>query len=176
MPESAADCLPTDKKVSDNRKKLNMKSILAKLPTPQRIFQKSLHLIVNILIIYIILILFIGLVKTVVEFKTLLSSNPIKPAFSNVITDILAFLVIIELFKGFIEFLTSCRFSLHSMIDPAIMFVLRELIIHIYQKPEVSFQTLSGFALVIMALGAVRTLAICFSPELCKDAPEPVID
>ena len=40
---------------------------------------------------------------------------------SHAITDILSFLVMIELFRSFIEYFKARRIRLHSMIDPAIL-------------------------------------------------------
>ena len=81
-----------------------------KIMETQKIFLLSLKLIINILIIYIIFILGIGLIKTLFEIKTLLMGGPIDSGFAQVVTDILTFLVIIELFKGFIEYFKTNRF------------------------------------------------------------------
>ncbi len=139
--------------------------MLTKLLEPQKIFRKSLQYIVNILILYIILILCIGLAKTVYEMKILLNSKPIGQTFAIVVTDILTFLVIIELFKSFIEYFESHRFRLHSMMDPAIIFVVRELIITLYNQRELGWQLLIGFGVLILCLGLVRTMAVHLSPR-----------
>ncbi len=139
--------------------------MLTKLLEPQKIFRKSLQYIVNILILYIILILCIGLAKTVYEMKILLNSKPIGQTFAIVVTDILTFLVIIELFKSFIEYFESHRFRLHSMMDPAIIFVVRELIITLYNLLELVGQLLIGFGVLILCLGLVRTMAVHLSPR-----------
>ena len=131
----------------------------------QKIFLLSLKLIINILIIYIIIILGIGLIKTLFEIKTLLKGGPIDIGFAQVVTDILTFLVIIELFKGFIEYFKTNRFRLHSMIEPSIVFVVRELIVNLYKHGNLSWLNLMGFGILILSLGLVRTLAVCFSPS-----------
>ena len=132
---------------------------------PQKIFIKSLQVIINILIIYIILVLAIGLVKTLFEVVTLFNGKPIGSGFARVVADILTFLVIIELFKGFIEYFQNNRFRLHSMIDPSIVFVVRELIVNLYKNGNLSWSALIGFGCLILSLGIVRTLAVCFSPK-----------
>lgn len=139
--------------------------MLLKFLEPQKIFRKSLQYIVNILILYIILILCIGLAKTVCGMKTLLNSEPIGQTFAIVVTDILTFLVIIELFKSFIEYFESHRFRLHSMMDPAIIFVVRELIIALYNHRQFGWQSLVGFGILILCLGLVRTMAVSLSPR-----------
>ncbi|MBN1932266.1 MAG: phosphate-starvation-inducible PsiE family protein [Desulfobacterales bacterium] len=129
-------------------------------------FQTSLKMIINILIIYIIIILLLGLGKTVCSIKDLFPTEDFANRFSQVITDILSFLVILELFRSFIEYFKAKRFRLHSMMDPLIIFVIRELIVILYAHEKVTWQNLVGFSALIFSIGIVRTLAVIFSPKL----------
>ena len=129
------------------------------------IFKASLKWIINILILYIILVLLIGLGKTLFSVKDLFQGQQFGTGFSHVITDILSFLVILELFRSFIEYFKAKRFRLHSMMDPFIIFVVREFLVILYSHGNVTWQNLIGFAALIFSLGAVRTLAVVYSPE-----------
>lgn len=51
------------------------------------------------------------------------------------------------------------------MVNPAIVFVIRELIVKLYGQEGVQWQTLMAFGFVILCLGAVRAMAVHFSPE-----------
>ena len=84
---------------------------------------------------------------------------------SHAITDILSFPVMIELFRSFIEYLKAKRIKLHSMIDPAIIFILRELIVQRYRHAKLANRTLVGFGALFLCLGGVSSLALLFSPE-----------
>ena len=75
-----------------------------KLPDTDQLFGRFLELLVNILILYIIVILAIGLVKTITGVQALIGAASFSQGFSIVVTDILTFLVIIELFKGFVDY------------------------------------------------------------------------
>lgn len=128
-------------------------------------FQSSLKTIINILIIYIIIILIFGLGKTLYAIKDLFPLEHFMSGFSQVIADILSFLVILELFRSFIDYFKAKRFRLHSMMDPFIIFVVRELIVILYAHEQVSWTVLIGFSLLILSLGIVRTLAVVHSPK-----------
>lgn len=131
----------------------------------QKFFQISLKIIINILTIYIIIILIIGLGKTILSIKHLLDVEHLRFGFSQAVTDILTFLVILELFRSFIEYFKAGRFRLHSMIDPFIIFVVRELIVILYTYEKIIWQNLIGFAFLIISLGIVRMLAVLYSPK-----------
>ncbi len=131
----------------------------------EQIFQFSLSAIINVLIVYIILVLIIGLGKTLFSISDLFMTHQFTEEFSRIIMDVLSFLVILELFRSFIEYFKTKRFRLHSMIDPLLIFVVRELIVILYAHEKATDSNLIGFALLILSLGVVRTLAVVFSPE-----------
>ena len=129
------------------------------------IFEKALKYIINILIIYIIIILVISLGKTLYTIKILFEGNQIGVNLSIAITDILSFLVMIELFRSFIDYFKAKRFRLHSMIDPAIIFIVRELVVQLYAHDKLVNSSLIEFGILLLCLGLVRSLALLFSPE-----------
>jgi uncharacterized membrane protein (DUF373 family) len=134
------------------------------LPDTEKIFGFFLKVIINILILYIIVILTIGLVKTIAGIQAMTGGASLSQGFSMAVTDILTFLVIIELFKGFVEYFQSKRFKLHSMLDPSILFVIREMIVSLY-KDRIEWTTILSFAALILALAVSRTLAVKYSPD-----------
>ncbi len=128
--------------------------------------------IVKILMVFIILVLIIGLARTLYSMRTILVDKPLGQAFDNIVTDILTFLVIIELFRSFIEYFEAHRFRLNTMIDPAIVFVIRELIVKLYDTGHLQWEILMALGFVVICLGVVRTLAVQFSPDEDKKSQE----
>lgn len=127
----------------------------------QKIFDNALKIIINTLILFIIIVLIIGLFKTLFTLKLLLETKDL----SHVVADILAFLVMIELFRSFVDYFKAKRIRLHSMIDPAIIFVVREIIVKLYTHDNGFETAIPGFSLLILSLGLIRTLAVKFSPK-----------
>ena len=109
----------------------------------------------------------IGLVKTIYSIKFLVQCSQLGHEFARVVTDLLSYLVIIELFRTFIEYFKANRIRLHSMMDPFIVFIVRELMVKLYTHNQkgVGWQTLVGFGVLILFMGIVRTLAVLFSPN-----------
>ncbi|RPH41431.1 MAG: hypothetical protein EHM86_04090 [Desulfobulbaceae bacterium] len=130
-----------------------------------KFFNAAAGYIINVLIVYIIFILALGLLKVLYPLNLLFDLHFIDLDLSRTVTDILTFLVMIELFRSFIEYLKVRRIRLHSMIDPAIIFIIRELIVMLYSHTSLTGSTLLGFAALLLSLGGIRTLAVLFSPE-----------
>jgi uncharacterized membrane protein (DUF373 family) len=135
-----------------------------KIPDAQVIFNKSLKVIVIILTMFIIMVLAVGLLQTLYEIKEFLFKRPIGQSFSVIVVNILTFLVIIELFRSFIAYFEVHRFRLSTMIDPAIVFVIRELIVKLYGEHDIGWQNIAAFGFLLLCLGIIRSLAVKFSP------------
>jgi uncharacterized membrane protein (DUF373 family) len=129
------------------------------------LFNAAIDRIINILIVYIVAIIIAGLFKVIYPVNVLFEHRLIALDLSKAVTDILAFLVMIELFRSFVDYLKVKRIRLHSMVDPAIVFIIRELIIMLYTHAPVTGLNLIGFSCLLLSLGAIRTLAVVFSPE-----------
>jgi uncharacterized membrane protein (DUF373 family) len=135
-----------------------------KIPDAQVLFNKSLKVIVIILTMFIIMVLAVGLLQTLYEIKEFLFKRPIGQSFSVIVVNILTFLVIIELFRSFIAYFEVHRFRLSTMIDPAIVFVIRELIVKLYGEHDIGWQNIAAFGFLLLCLGIIRSLAVKFSP------------
>jgi uncharacterized membrane protein (DUF373 family) len=129
-----------------------------------RLFRVAMRILMDILVIYIIVVMAIGLFQTLTEIHLLFTGQGMDNALNKVIIDILTFLVIVELFRSFIEYFEMHRFRLHTLITPALVFVLRELIITLYTH-KADAMLLGAYGLVILALGIVRTLGVYYSPS-----------
>lgn len=133
---------------------------------PKRIFFFTQEVMVNIMIVYLIVVLAAGLGKTLLDARHLMHLID-GEGFTVVVAEVLSFLVMIELFRGFVEFFSTKRIRLHSMMDPAILFVVREVMITLYRAEGkgIPWEMMVGFSLLLLSLGIIRSLAVRFTPE-----------
>ena len=140
-----------------------------KMPTMHDVFNLAIKIIVVILTVLIVAVLIIGLFQMVWDIKQLFSAKPIGQSFNVIVVNILTFLVIIELFRSFTVYFETHRFRLNTMIDPAIVFVIRELIVKLYGEANMEWQTIAAFGFLLLCLGIIRSLAIKYSPREEKE-------
>lgn len=137
-----------------------------KIPAIHDVFNLTIKVIIIILTVFIIAVLVAGLFQMVLEIKTYFFTKSIGQSFNVIVIDILTFLVIIELFRSFIVYFETYRFRLSAMIDPAIVFIIRELIIKLYgEQNAISWQTIAAFGFLLLCMGIIRSLAIKYSPS-----------
>jgi uncharacterized membrane protein (DUF373 family) len=136
-----------------------------KIPSMHDVFNVAIKIIVIILTVFIIAVLIVGLFQTIWEIKEFLFTKSVGQSFNVIVVDILTFLVIIELFRSFVVYFETHRFRLNTMIDPAIIFVIRELIVKLYGEHDISWETIAAFGFLLLCLGIIRSLAIKYSPS-----------
>jgi uncharacterized membrane protein (DUF373 family) len=137
-----------------------------KLPAANKIFDLVIKTIVVALTMVIVVVLVVGLFATIWEIKDFFLAKSFGQSLHVIVVKILTFLVIIELFRNFVVYFDAHRFRLSTMIDPAIIFVIRELIVNLYGEHNMMpWEMIAALGFLLLCLGIVRTLAVKYSPS-----------
>jgi uncharacterized membrane protein (DUF373 family) len=72
--------------------------------------------------------------------------------------------VVIELLKSIFEYFEVHRLKITFILDAALVFVLREVMIGLY-RDSMHARKIVALAFLVLVLGAVRIAAVRFSPE-----------
>ena len=126
-------------------------------------FNRVMDLFFKLLTFFVLVVLGMGLVRLFWETWRIMAVSELKDAFSFTVTNLLTFFVILELFKSLVEYFRAHRLRLTFIVDATLVFILREVMISLYQhqSPPLLITALAFLALV---LGMLRTLAIVYSP------------
>ena len=128
----------------------------------KRASQVATDTVFKILTIFVILALVIGTARIFLNMGKIYSGN-IDSGFNILVTDILGMIVVLELFKGLLEYFELHRVRITLMADMTLIFIMRELMIALYQH-KLEWQELIAMSLLITALGGLRVMAIMRSP------------
>lgn len=126
-------------------------------------FNHVMDFFFKLLIFFVVLVLAIGFVRLFWDVWTVMAGQELKEAFAYTVTHLLTFFIILELFKSLVEYFREHRLKLTFIIDATLVFILREVMISLYQHQSSPAQ-IAALALMVLVLGAVRTLAIIYSP------------
>ena len=130
-------------------------------------FRKTVDILIKMMIPLVILTLMMGVARIILDLRAVFTSPTIAAGFDLMVTNILSMFVIIELLRSIIEYFELHRLRITFITDAAIVFVLREIMIGLYQRSLASLDVLA-LAVLISIMGVLRTLAIVFSPEKAK--------
>jgi uncharacterized membrane protein (DUF373 family) len=115
------------------------------------------------MIFFVVVVLGVGLVRLFLEVWKIMAGKDLKEAFGFTVTSLLTFFIILELFKSLIEYFREHRLKLTFIVDATLVFILREIMIGLYQHQS-SPLLLIALAFLALVLGVLRTLAIIYSP------------
>ena len=134
-----------------------------------RLFRKVIDIIVTLMIPLVILALMIGIARIFLDLRAVFKSPTIAVGFDIMVTNILSMFVVMELLKGIIEYFEIHRVKITFITDAAMVFILREIMIGIYEHTMGWTEILSISGLLIV-VGGIRTMAIVYSPDKSKEA------
>ena len=126
-------------------------------------FNQVMDVFFKLLIFFVVLVLGTGLIKLFWEVWQVMALHELREAFGFTVTNLLTFFVILELFKSLVEYFREHRLKLTFIVDATLVFILREVMIGLYQHQSPPLQ-IAALALLALVLGGVRTLAIIYSP------------
>ena len=132
-------------------------------------FRKVIDILIKLMIPLVIIALMMGIARIILDLRLVFGSPTIAAGFDLMVTNILSMFVVIELLRSIIEYFEVHRLKITFIIDAAIVFVLREIMIGLYEH-TLAYMDIIALAVLILIIGSVRTLAIIFSPEKVKEA------
>lgn len=118
-------------------------------------FDKAIDLVFGLILVFIIAGIAIGVAQLFITTWRLLAFEGITGHYINIIADVLTLYVLIELSKSLIEYFNTHRLRLTFIVDAAIIFVLREILISLF-KHELKAEMLYAFSAFLLVLGALR--------------------
>ncbi len=129
-----------------------------------RWFGRAVDFVVTLLVPLAIVALMMGLARVFLDLWNVWRTPSIATAFDVLVTDILSMFVVIELLKSIVEYFEVHRLRITFILDAALVFVLREVMIGLYKHAMQPTET-GALALLLLVLGALRIAAVRFSPE-----------
>jgi uncharacterized membrane protein (DUF373 family) len=123
----------------------------------------AIDIIIMILILVMLVTLFVALGSVIVELYQALTNLRHDMAIQTLVTSILSVFVLIELFRSFTDYLEYHRIRLRIVAEVAIVFILRDIFIGLYNH-QLAWQDIIALAILVAVLVGARLVAIKYSP------------
>ena len=121
----------------------------------KRIFDIVVDLVFGVILIFIVIGIAVGTVQLFVTVWKLLEFKGVTGHYIDVIADVLTLYVLIELSRSLVEYFNSHKLRLTFIVDAAIVFIIREVLITLF-KHEITPDMLYAFSAILFVLGALR--------------------
>ncbi|MFH0789128.1 MAG: phosphate-starvation-inducible PsiE family protein [Pseudomonadota bacterium] len=117
---------------------------------------------------FIILALMLGVAKICLDLREIFRSPTIQGGLNLLVTNILSMFIVMELLRSLIEYFEIHRLKITFIIDGVLVFILREIMIGLYQS-KMNLKEVLSLSFLLLVVGIIRTLAILFSPKNIKE-------
>ena len=135
-----------------------------------RLFRVISDWIVKLLVPLSIIALMMGVARVFLDLWHVYQSPNIGEGFDTIVTDILSMFVVIELLRSIVEYFEFHRLKITFILDAAVVFLLREVMIGLYRH-TLDGGLLAAIAALLLVLGVFRVGAVRFSTEVGHAAP-----
>ena len=119
------------------------------------LFNWTINITFGLILVCLVIGICIGALQLVGGLFQLMRFDGVTGKYIDMISDVLTLYVLIELSRSLIEFFDSHRLRLSLIIDAAIVFIVREILIGLFKhqlKPEMIY----ALSALILVLGIVR--------------------
>ncbi|MDH5765376.1 MAG: phosphate-starvation-inducible PsiE family protein [Gammaproteobacteria bacterium] len=138
-------------------------------------FDSVVDVVFSLILIFIMLGIAIGAVQLVFSIWELFKFEGITGHYIDVITDVLTLYVLVELSRSLVEYFNCHRLRLTFIVDAAIVFIIREILILLF-KHETSADMLYAFSALLLVLGVIRfssVIAYQYEKRIATENPQP---
>lgn len=120
------------------------------------VFNRIVEIVFGIILVFLVLGIVIGVAKLFLNLKDLVTVGTITGSYLKTISDVLSLFILIELSRSLVEYFDCKRLRITFIVDAAIVFVLREIMIKLFQD-KITVDYLYALSLLLLVLGLLRT-------------------
>ena len=125
----------------------------------KKYFDKVIDVVFAVILLFMMFAIAIGAFQLFGNIWELLKLKGITGNYIDIITDVLTLYVVIELSRSLVDYFDSHRIRLTFIVDAAIVFIIREMLIGLF-KHKIESLDLLALSAVLLVLGALRIASI----------------
>jgi len=118
-------------------------------------YNRIIDLVFAVILLFTALTMVIGVVRLFYRVGDLLKEGGITGSYLYIFADVLTLFILIELSRSLMEYFTSHRIRFSLILDAGMIFVLRHIMIDIFQQ-KIDPQIIYALSFLLLALGAIR--------------------
>ncbi|MDA8390040.1 MAG: phosphate-starvation-inducible PsiE family protein [Gammaproteobacteria bacterium] len=124
-----------------------------------RLFEKIVSLVLSVMLTFIMLGIAIGVGRLFMGLVNLLTLGHPTTQYLHLVGDVLTLFVLIELSRSLVQFFTVHRLRMTYIVDATIVFVLRDVMIGLFEK-TLPVSAIYALSFLIFVLGALRISSV----------------
>lgn len=119
------------------------------------VFNKVIGATLNVMLLFITLGIIIGVIRLFFNLGDLVANKDITTQYLHIISDVLTLFILIELSRSLVDYFSTHRLRMTFIVDAAIVFLLREIMIKLFEQ-KITTDEVYSLSALLFVLGALR--------------------
>ena len=119
------------------------------------IFNKTTDFVFAVILLFITLTMIVGVIRLFNSLGVLFQNEGITGNYLYIFSDVLTLFILIELSRSLVEYFATKRLPLTPIIDAGIVFVLRHIMIDIFNH-KLDTENIYALSALLLTLGVIR--------------------
>ncbi len=124
-----------------------------------RVLDRTIAAVFAAIIMVLTLGVVIGTVRLFINLGHLATSGGITGQYLQTISDVLTLFILVELTRSLVDYFSEKRLRLTFIVDAAIVFVLREIMIKLFEH-KISTGEIYALSVLLFVMGALRIASV----------------
>jgi len=122
-------------------------------------FHNVISIVFAIMLLFLAIGILIGTAKLFLSLGALFSSGKITGSYHQIISDVLSLFIVIELSRSLVDYFEVHRLRMTFIIDAGIVFVLREILIKLFEH-KIMPEDIYALSSLLLVLGILRFASV----------------
>ncbi len=123
------------------------------------VLDRTIALVFAAIIVVLTLGVVIGTVRLFINLGNLATSGGITGQYMHTISDVLTLFILVELTRSLVDYFSENRLRLTFIVDAAIVFVLREIMIKLFEH-KIGTDEIYALSALLFVMGALRIASV----------------
>ena len=119
------------------------------------VFNRIVSIVFGVILVFLMLGIIIGTVKLFYNVGDMITSGGVTGTYLKTISDVLSLFILIELSRSLVSYFDCHRIRLTFILDAGIVFVLREIMIKLFQD-KLDVDQIYAISALLFVLGVCR--------------------
>ncbi|MDH5359279.1 MAG: phosphate-starvation-inducible PsiE family protein [Gammaproteobacteria bacterium] len=123
--------------------------------SPLEIFHKTISVVFGVMLFVITLGIIFGVLRLMLNLGDLALHASVTKQYLAIISDVLTLFILIELSRSLVDYFHEQRLRMTFIVDAAIVFVLREIMIKLFEH-SITAADIYAMSVLLLVLGMLR--------------------
>ena len=124
-----------------------------------QIFERTTDVVFATMLVFITLGIVAGALRLFLNLGSILTLKGVTGSYLPIISDVLTLFILVELSRSLVDYFDANLLRLTFIVDAGIVFVLRELMIKLFEN-KISVEEILALSGLLLVLGALRVASV----------------